>query len=82
MSRDDRFTDWSVPGNLIWFTPEQCSTCRHLLPVVGWKCKAFPGGIPPAMMFDEHEHRQPFPGDHGVRYEPVGAAVDPSATPG
>ena len=70
MSRDNRFTDWDVPGTLRIITPEQCSSCRHLLPVVGWTCHAFPLGIPAAILTNRFDHRQRHPGDKGILYEP------------
>lgn len=51
---------------------EVCSRCRHLTsPVEPRTCTAFPGGIPGEIWDGEHDHRTPFPGDHGIRFEPV-----------
>lgn len=49
-----------------------CSVCRHL---IEWqpipRCRAFPAGIPAAICLTrEHDHREPFPGDGGVLFEP------------
>jgi hypothetical protein len=33
-------------------------------------CDAFPRGIPVEICTGEHDHRLPFKGDRGVRYEP------------
>ena len=32
-------------------------------------CAAFPDGIPPAVLDNELDHRQPIDGDHGIRFE-------------
>lgn len=51
--------------------PMQCARCRHFrrdLP--GATCAAFPEGIPRVILLNEHDHRAPYPGDHGVRWEP------------
>ena len=49
----------------------QCLECKHRLP--DWTCAAFPlvpPGIPVAILLGEHDHREPYPGDHGIRFEP------------
>lgn len=33
-------------------------------------CKAFPKGIPAAIAYDGNPHTEPYPGDHGVQFEP------------
>ncbi len=53
---------------------EQCVRCRHLH-AQGITCAAFPGPdipdvIPEPIRHDEFDHRQPYPGDHGIRWEP------------
>jgi len=39
-------------------------------------CDAFPIGIPSVILTGERDHRQPFPGDKGIRWEPA-EGVDP-----
>jgi len=53
----------------------QCERCRHLFSRPFFACSAFPDGVPGEMiagtLFGElpHDHRQPFPGDNGIRFE-------------
>ncbi|MBA4389208.1 MAG: hypothetical protein C0404_14640 [Verrucomicrobia bacterium] len=32
-------------------------------------CAAYPGGIPPTLLFGIMQHREPFPGDKGIRFQ-------------
>lgn len=34
-------------------------------------CAAFKQGIPQSILRGEHDHRQPYAGDNGIRYEPI-----------
>jgi len=34
-------------------------------------CKAFPSGIPDEVLQGENDHREPYPGDNGIRFEPI-----------
>lgn len=54
-----------------------CSFCRHQKDVVDRTCDAFPGreGIPPTIWKGENGHRQPYPGDHGIQFEPLSEEV-------
>mgnify|MGYP005851485489 CR=1 FL=1 len=51
--------------------PRQCFACRHFHK--GIRCAALPNGIPTAILEMEHDHRQPYPGDNGIRWEPAEA---------
>jgi hypothetical protein len=64
---------------------KQCSTCVHLLgmrevedgeegletDVIPY-CEAFPLGIPDAITRGR-DHRMPYRGDHGIRFQPITA---------
>ena len=63
MARSDRFT-WQ-PADI---TISLCVTCVHKYPM-GAICKAFPEGIPDAILTGEFDHRKPYKGDKGIQYE-------------
>lgn len=44
-----------------------CVLCKHNQG--GGVCKAFPEGIPQEIEHGKHDHRKPFAGDDGVRFE-------------
>lgn len=63
--------------------PSQCSlSCKHWISPLDvgdgsgevQTCTAFPGGIPDAIWWNRFDHRQPFLGDGGIRWESNGAA--------
>jgi hypothetical protein len=72
---------------MTWIPPsEQCSHCRHfralefrpgrLPPLPTPICAAFPDGIPWEIWRVEVDHREPYPGDHGLRWEPFRPGIE------
>ena len=57
-----------------------CPYCKNLtedLTAEGRRtCTAFPGGIPDAINAGENHHIEPFPGDGGIRFDPIEGAED------
>lgn len=50
-----------------------CQDCKHFTgvePGIGFACRAFGDGIPVEILSSSVDHREPFKGDGGVRYEP------------
>lgn len=66
MSDPDRF-GWNEETQLI---VSQCSVCAHAH-TTGPTCSAYLDGIPDEIMYNEHDHRQFFDGDHGIRFDPL-----------
>lgn len=54
-------------------TMPQCAFCQYLHrnDKTANTCTAFPDGIPVEIFINEADHRNPYPGDHGVRFDPV-----------
>ncbi|HAG12050.1 MAG TPA: hypothetical protein DCK76_11950 [Desulfotomaculum sp.] len=49
-----------------------CTYCKNLFSQPGErKCNAFPNGIPLDIWLGLNKHRQSFPGDNGIRFEPL-----------
>ena len=46
-----------------------CWHCKHYRKDV--TCAAFPKGIPAEILESEANHRHPYRGDHGIRFEPL-----------
>jgi hypothetical protein len=52
----------------------QCINCKHLKEPGakdGFRCSAFPDGIPAEIRWNRRDHRKPYPGDHGIHFEPL-----------
>lgn len=60
-----------IPRSLIALN--SCMKCKHF----NFKnkdantCKAFPGGIPNIIFLGKNDHKELFPGDHGIQFEPL-----------
>ena len=47
-----------------------CFQCKHLHPDER-TCDAYPNGIPSMLLYLDEIHQKPFPGDHGIQFEPI-----------
>lgn len=55
----------------------QCVLCKHLQNSQDWSCcSVFPHGIPRVIFYNEFDHRKPYPGDKGGRFEPDDPEAD------
>ena len=48
----------------------QCATCKNRNGRT-LTCKAFPRGIPMEILRGRHDHKEPYPRDNGIRYDPI-----------
>lgn len=46
-----------------------CHRCKHRRDVD--TCNAFPNGIPTEILVGDFDHRNPYPGDGGIQFEPI-----------
>ncbi len=51
------------------YPPPMCMLCSRNRG--GIACDAFPDRIPDAILQSRYDHRRPYKGDHGVRFEPI-----------
>ena len=47
---------------------DQCVLCKHYTMLL--TCEAYPDGIPFEILSGDFDHTKPYPGDHGIRFEP------------
>ena len=53
-------------------SPPICYGCNHFNEnPEGLACAAFPDGIPVEIITGQLDHREPYPGDHGIQFEPT-----------
>lgn len=53
-----------------------CFECQRLNGTVPMECEAYPTGIPQAILMSEVDHHNPYEGDHGLQYLPIGEPPD------
>lgn len=53
--------------------PPICLNCQHFFREneTGFRCRAFPGGVPMAIIASVADHRKPYKNDGGIHYEPI-----------
>ncbi len=59
-TRDIEINDWVL-----------CASCIHYQGGFPAKCKAFPNKIPRKIYNEGFNHKKPFPGDSGIRFEKI-----------
>lgn len=52
-----------------WNAAWRCVKCKHQIRGT-FTCKAFPDGIPEEVLSGRANHCKPYPGDHGIQWEP------------
>lgn len=61
--------------------PPQCLSCAHWISPLEsdgstQTCAAFPDEIPESIWWNQADHRDPYEGDHGIRWEPLVGDLD------
>jgi hypothetical protein len=56
---------------------DQCLGCKHFH--VNDTCEAFPEGIPPVILTGRYDHKENYPGDQGITFEPLAVEPGPQA---
>jgi hypothetical protein len=69
--------DGRVVGDMPFDLSILCLACKHK--TGNLQCEAFPDLIPAEIHTGRFDHREPFPGDHGIRYERAPGVIDPFA---
>lgn len=59
-----------IRKDMMRVTIPPCAECTHW-DVGEETCEAFPAGIPDAIFRYGNPHKKPFPGDGGIRFEPI-----------
>ena len=54
----------------------QCIDCKHFKNDGRFTCRAFPYGISDPLLLNEDDHREPYAGDDGIRFEPRERGVE------